>query len=98
MYSARVRALYEADEVLRRLAGTLRLLGADEPNQPTLDENGATSLPATAPKPAAQPEAGRQALLLGALRRSRETLELLDRVLTARSRSDSASNAGGGEP
>jgi hypothetical protein len=97
MHGARVRAFYESDEVLRRLAGTLRQIGADEPSQPTLDENGATSLPAT-PKSITRPDAGRHAALLGALRRSRETLEVLDRVLTARAHSESATTAGGDEP
>jgi hypothetical protein len=97
MHGARVRALYESDEVLRRVAGTLRQLGADEPSQPTLDENGATSMPVTS-KSATLPETGRQAALLGALRRSRETLEVLDRVLTARGHSDTAILTGGSEP
>jgi len=97
MSDEQVRALQESDALLRRVANLVRQLGSDDHREPLIDENGARTQPslsrealATIPAPtpihiaSADRATGSDAACLGALRRCREVLDVLDRHLRAR--------------
>jgi hypothetical protein len=85
MPGARVRALYDADAVLRRLARVLReLVNVDADRPPHVE--GAARTPAADPVEARVNADGPEAVLLQALERSRDTLAGVARVLAARDR------------
>ena len=80
MHRARVRSLYDSEAVLRQAAAALRSLGCDPSSR------FAERLPSEAPESSARRELAlaRQASLIAALRRSREVLDTVARVLEAR--------------
>ena len=81
MHRARVRSLYDSEAVLRQAASALRSLGWSDPSS-----RFAERLPSEAQGSSARRELAlaRQASLMAALRRSREVLDTVARVLEAR--------------
>ena len=81
MHRARVRSLYDSEAVLRQAAGALRSLGWSDSSS-----RFAERLPSEAPESSVRRELAlaRQASLMAALRRSREVLDTVARVLEAR--------------
>ena len=81
MNRARVRSLYDSEAVLRQAAGALRSLGWSDPAN-----RFAERVPSEAPDTGGRRELAlaRQASLIAALRRSREVLDTVARVLDAR--------------
>jgi hypothetical protein len=81
MDRARVRSLYDSEAVLRQAAGVLRSLGwSDRANRFTERVPSETNCSAERRELAL----ARQASLIAALRRSREVLDTVVRVLDAR--------------
>lgn len=81
MGSARVRSLYDAEAVLRQAAGSLRALGWSDPANRFTER-----VPSEAPDLVVRRELAlaRHASLIAALRRSREILDAVARVMDAR--------------
>ena len=81
MNRARVRSLYDSEAVLRQAAGVLRELGWSD-----LSNRFTERVPSEAPDSFARRELAlaRQASLIAALRRSREVLDTVARVVEAR--------------
>ncbi len=99
MPGAHVRALYDSEAVLRRLAGALRALGEDDPGEPSIDENSASDpLPSGQRLAASHAASSPETPLLGALWRGHDILDVLDRMLAGRGRSETARETGPGEP
>lgn len=81
MNRARVRSLYDSEAVLRQAAGALRALGWSDPASRFTER-----VPSEAPDLLVRHELAlaRHASLIAALRRSREVLDTVARVLDAR--------------
>lgn len=81
MNRARVRSLYDSEAVLRQAAGALRALGWSDPANRFTER-----VPSEAQESLERREMtlARQASLIAALRRSREVLDTVVRVLEAR--------------
>jgi hypothetical protein len=81
MTRARVRSLYDSEAVLRQAAGALRALGWSDPANRFTER-----LPSEVPDLLARRELAlaRHASLIAALRRSREVLDAVARVVDAR--------------
>ncbi|MGH7696574.1 MAG: hypothetical protein ACRENH_16425 [Gemmatimonadaceae bacterium] len=81
MHRARVRSLYDSEAVLRQAAGALRSLGwSDAPSR--FAERPAGEAQETSAR--RELALARQASLMAALRRSREVLDTVARVLETR--------------
>lgn len=81
MNRARVRSLYDSEAVLRQAASALRSLGWSDPANRFTER-----VPSEAPESVGRRALAlaRQASLIAALRRSREVLDTVARVLDAR--------------